>query len=225
MFTTLADFSYDSKSSAFDINSGDFLYNEFHYDVYSDNNLKKRISKFVDEKGNIISKREMLFKNDFTKPDFEIEDFRIGYKEGAVVIDSNIVKVYKRDSFEYPTEENTLQIDGEFVIDGGLTYFFRKHWGKLINDEVIDFYFIAPNRLDYYSFRVSKYDIVDVNGFSGMRLLLEPSSFILRAFVDPIYITYDLVTRDILYYEGVSNVYNSNGDIYNVKIDYTLEEK
>ena len=217
--------NYQSKSYAYDIDTEEFLYNEIHTDIYSEKSLIRKISKFVDENGELISRRQMIFNNNYSTPDFEIEDFRTGYKEGAYVISPNSVKVFKKESFEEPLEESILNIDGEFVIDGGLTYFFHEKWDKFINDEVISFYFVAPNRLDYYSFQVSKYDIIAINNRKGIRLLLEPSSFILQAFVDPVYITYDLNTKEILYYEGVSNVYDSEGNIYKVKIDYTKETK
>lgn len=213
-----------SKSFAFDIESGKFIYNEIHSDEFSTEGLKKRISNFVDDKGDLISRRVMEFNKDLARPNFTIEDFRIGYLEGAEVLSSNKVKVFKRESFDEKLEETILTIDGDYVIDGGLTFYFQQNWQKLLKGERLEFYFVTPNRLDYYSFRVYKKDIHEINGRKGMRLILEPASFILRQFVDPILITYELESKEILLYEGISNVYDENGNIYNVKIDYTMED-
>ena len=83
-----------------------------------------------------------------------------------------------------------MEIENPYVIDGGLTYFFRKHWDRLLNGETIEFNFVTPSKLDFYSFRVSKNSIKELGEYKGMEIILEPASFIIRQFVDPIYITY-----------------------------------
>jgi len=117
-----------------------------------------------------------------------------------------------------------LNIEEPYVIDGGLTFFFRQNWTALLNNKTVEFNFVAPSKLDYFKFRVSKSAFKNINGFKGMELKLEPASFIIRQFVDPIYITYDLQTRKILYYAGISNINNDEGKSYNVKIDFTKME-
>jgi hypothetical protein len=163
----------------------------------------------------------MVFKDDLTKPKFELKDFRTGYIEGSEVLSNNEVKVYTRKDKESELEQKVLSPEEPFVIDGGLTYFFIKNWNRLMNNETVEFNFIAPARLDYFRFRVSKNSIINLGARRGLQLKLEINSFILRAFVDPVYITYDLETKKILSYKGISNINNEQGKSYSVQIDYT----
>ena len=118
-------------------------------------------------------------------------------------------------------EEKILELEEPYVIDGGLTYFFIKNWSRLLNNEIVEFNFIAPSKLDYFRFRVSKNAIVDLGNRKGLQLKLEVNSFLLRAFVDPILITYDLENKKILSYKGISNINDDNGKSYSVIIDFT----
>jgi hypothetical protein len=209
------------SSSAFDLNSGKFLYKEYHEEKYSEKKILESITEYRNPQNNLLSRRVMIFKDDLTKPKFELKDFRSGYIEGSEVLSNNEVKVYTRKDNKSDVEEKILNPEEPFVIDGGLTYFFIKNWNRLMNNETVEFNFIAPAKLDYFRFRVSKNSIINIGGRKGMQLKLEINSFILRAFVDPIYITYDLETQKILHYKGISNINNDQGKSYSVQIDFT----
>jgi hypothetical protein len=209
------------SSSAFDLNNGKFLYKEYHEERYSEKKILESITEYRNQQNKLLSQRVMIFKDDLTKPKFELKDFRSGYVEGSEVLSNNEVKVYTRKNKESELEEKILNPEEPFVIDGGLTYFFIKNWKRLMNNETVEFNFIAPARLDYFRFRVSKNSIINIGGRRGLQLKLEINSFILRAFVDPIYITYDLETQKILNYKGISNINNEQGKSYSVQIDFT----
>jgi len=209
------------SGSAFDLNNGKFLYKEFHEERYSEKKLSESITEYRDQQNKLLSQRVMVFKDDLTKPKFELQDFRSGYIEGSEVLSNNEVKVYTRKNKESELEEKVLNPEEPFVIDGGLTYFFIKNWNSLMNNETVEFNFITPAKLDYFRFRVSKNSIINLGARRGLQLKLEINSFILRAFVDPIYITYDLETKKILSYKGISNINNEQGKSYSVQIDYT----
>lgn len=209
------------SGSAFDLNNGKFLYKEYHEERYSEKKISESITDYRNQQNILLSRRVMIFKDDLTKPKFELKDFRSGYIEGSEVLSNNEVKVYTRKNKDSELEEKVLTPEEPFVIDGGLTYFFIKNWNRLMNNETVEFNFIAPAKLDYFRFRVSKNSIINIGGRRGLQLKLEINSFILRPFVDPIYITYDLETQKILNYKGISNVNNDQGKSYYVQIDYT----
>ena len=212
------------KIKAFDIESGAFLYIERHIEEYSGNGIEKSTTEYLNLNGIPIARRIMNFSVDSTKPNFKLEDFRTGYLEGAELITPGKVKVEHRADINSKLETEIVKVEEPYVIDGGLTYFFRRNWNSLFNNKTVEFNFIVPSKLDYFGFRVSKNSIKNINGIKGMELKLEPSSFIIRQFVDPIFITYDLETKKILYYEGLSNINNDEGKSYNVRIDFTNEE-
>lgn len=213
--------TYSSK--AFDLKDRKFLYSEFHEEKFNGNKITESVTKYKDHKNNVLSERIMTFTDDLTKPKFVLKDFRSGYIEGSELLQNKKVRVFTRESFENQLEEKILKVEEPFVIDGGLTYFFRENWERLLNNETIEFNFIAPAKLDYFKFRVSKNSIVSVGDRKGMQLKLEINSFILRAFVDPILITYALDNKEILSYKGISNVNDENGKSHSVEIDYTIK--
>ena len=208
-------------SEAKNLKNNKIIYKEYHEEKYSGGKIEVSITKYKDLNNSVISERVMNFGDDLTKPDFKLEDFTSGYIEGADVIAKNKVKVYTRKDSNSKMEEEILNVEEPYVIDGGLTYFFRKHWDDLINGKTKEFNFIAPSKLDYYKFRVTNNSFVTIGNRKGMQLKLEPNSFILRAFVDPIIIIYALDNKDILYYKGISNVNDKNGKSYSVEINYT----
>lgn len=209
------------SSIAKDLKENKLLYKEFHEEKFIGNKIEQSITQYKDLSGNLISKRVMSFFDDLTKPNFKLEDYKSGYVEGAELLSKNKVRVFTRKDFNSKLEEEILTVDEPFVIDGGLTYFFRNNWNDLMNGKTKIFNFIAPAKLDYFKFRVSNNSIITVGSKKGMQLKLEPNSFIIRAFVDPILITYALDTKEILSYKGISNINDENGKSHLVEINYT----
>lgn len=212
------------SSKAFNLKDGTFLYREYHKEKFNSNKITESITSYKDPENNVFSERIMNYSDDLTKPKYVLKDLRSGYIEGSELLQNNRVRVYTRSSFKDDLEEKVLEVEEPFVIDGGLTYFFRENWQRLLNDETIEFNFIAPAKLDYFRFRVTKNSIVTVGNRKGMQLKLEINSIILRAFVNPILITYSLDNQDILFYKGISNINDENGKSYSVKIDFTDKE-
>ncbi|MBI9071520.1 MAG: hypothetical protein JEY94_07965 [Melioribacteraceae bacterium] len=208
------------RSTAYDLDSDKFIYTENHAETYNGSKLVKSVISYKDTNEIVFTTKEMFFNADSTKPDFVLKDSRDGYLEGSELLSDNKIRVFTRSTFDEPISEDTLQIDETFVIDGGLTFFFRENWEEILNDEIISFYFVAPAKLDYYKFRVSKYEELVLNDKDAVTLELELNSWFLRQFVSSIFITYDKKTKTIIKYEGISNINNELGKSHFVKIDF-----
>lgn len=200
-----------------------FLYREIHEAKFNGEKIDEIITQFKDPNNNLIAVRTMIFGEDLTKPQFVLKDFRSGYVEGSELLPSNKVRVYTKENFGDKLDEKILEVEEPFVIDGGITYFFKEHWEDLIRNKTVKFNFVTPSKLDYYRFRVYKKAIVQIDGRKGLQLVLELDNFIMRAFVDPIIITYDLENKEILYYKGISNINDENGKSLSIKIDYSAK--
>lgn len=216
--------SRNFESFAFDTETKEYLYKEVHSEELLNNKLRKSRTDYIDKDDLKVASRLLTFSDDLSKPNFKIEHFELDYYEGAELLDSNRVRVYKKMRGTEVEEEKVFEFDGDFVIDAGLNHYFRDNWDTLLSGETKQFYFIAPSQLDYFNFQVYKNDIIEINGREGMELVLEPNSFFLRLFFSSIYITYALDTKEILYYKGISNIYDKNAEIYDVVVDFTLEE-
>ena len=210
------------SSSAFDLETKKLIYYEKHNELIIGS---KKIwqTNYVSPDEEVLSQRLIVINADSLRPDFELKDYRTGYIEGAEKINDNKIRIYTRESFSDELEEDTLSVNNNFIVDAGLTFFFRKNWKKLLNEEMIKFNFIAPSKLDYYGFRVYKNKEYKIDSDEVIDLILEPSSFIIRQFVDPIYISYYRETKKIVRYKGISNVNDPEGSSYRVLINYLTE--
>lgn len=207
------------SSMAYDLDTKEFLYSEEHSE-FNINKSKIWQTNYKNSDGEIITSRTIKLGSDSLRPDYQLEDFRSGYIEGAEKLSGGRLHIYTRESFGNEIERDTIKINDQYIIDAGLTFFFRENWVKLLNNEMLYFYFVAPAKLDYFSFRVYLNKTHKINGTDAVELILEPSSFIIRQFVSPIFISYHMETKKILQYKGISNINDSNGSSYNVLINY-----
>jgi len=211
--------SYSGK--AFDMSSKEFLYQENHQELFKEN-TQIWITKYTSSDGSVLRKREITINKDSLRPNYKLEDLRTGYIEGSKKISPDTLVIFRRLE---KLEKEVLKIDSTYIVDAGLTYFFRKNWSTLLHNKKVYFNFVAPARLDYYKFRVYKNRIYDINKRKVVELILEPSSFILRQFVDPILVSYYLDNKEIVLYKGISNVSNNKGDNYDVLISYLKKDE
>lgn len=210
------------RGIASDLKQNKEIYSENHVESYFNGKLNSKTTYYIaSESKDTIARRTMNFKNNMYRPDFRLEDFRSGYIEGAEIISNSKVKVFTRESYNEELESKIIDIPGDFVVDGGLTNFFRTNWGKLLNGEIIEFYFITPAKLDYFKFRVYSMGKINHNGVDGLKIRLEINNWFLRQLVDPVDIIYSLDNKEILSYRGISNINDNNGKSYKVLIDYS----
>jgi hypothetical protein len=205
--------------SAFDAKTRKMLYTELHEEHTEKGKHIGTITTYKDASGKVIARRKLDFAKDNNTPTFKLEDLRSGYIEGAEM-ESNNVKVYVRTNFNAPMEEHTLKVPAPCVIDGGFNYFVKKNWDTLLKGNSLTFNFVVPARQDYYKFRVRKVNETTYMGKKAMVVYLEPDNFIIRALVDPIVITYDLSSKRILVYEGISNLASNTGKNYVARLIY-----
>lgn len=223
LYTLFSPPSMETKTftgRARDVETGQFIYTENHEDIYEGKKLVKSITRYRLPNGSQTAERVLTFPDDIIRPDFVLKDSRIGYQEGVAKVGKNTVRVFYKDNFNSKLQEKILRLEEPYVVDAGLSHFFRRNWKALMDGQIVTFNFVAPAKLDYFRFRVSKAGIVRISGRQGMKLKLETNNFILRAILDPIYITYSLEDRSILHYEGVSNLVSEDGTNYNVIIEY-----
>jgi hypothetical protein len=76
---------------------------------------------------------------------------------------------------------------------------------------------VLPSRLNQYQFRIRK---LQIEG-TVLSIRLEIDKWFLRLFAPHVDADYDLKTRRLLRYEGISNLTDASGKYRNVIINYT----
>jgi hypothetical protein len=104
--------------------------------------------------------------------------------------------------------------------DSGFHNAIVEHFDELKAGQTFRFRFGVAGMLDTFSFRCVKTGDTTINGQPAMLLRVEPDS-LLRFFGGPLTIGYELGTRHLVDYRGISNLHDpATGKAYNVHIVY-----
>jgi hypothetical protein len=205
--------------SATDKLSDKFYYTEEHEEIKIDDVHSFTKIVYKDQKGNIIAHKTIDYTKGLTNPSFLQEDLRDGYTEGAEV-NGNQVKIIFRKNKNEPVKTKTITVPGKVVVDGGFNYFVKQNWTTIQSGNTVKFNFVAASQLNYFTFRVHKDSDGIYNGKKVSVYKMEADNFIIRSLLEPIILTYDAQNMRLMKYEGISNINDTNGKSYIVKITY-----
>lgn len=204
---------------AFDAKTGLKVYTDNHSElVVNGKHISSQI-EYKDPQGKVIGKKSIKFNPNSYLPDFKLEDFRDGYIEGGEIVEGKY-KMFHRKNKNEQMREKVLEIAPLSIADGGFDPFIKDNWNDLMAGKKMKFKFYAPSQLDSFNFYVQKTKISDFEGRSSLFVKMELDNLLLNIFIPPIFITYDIATKRIVFYEGISNVNNPQGKSYFVKLSY-----
>jgi hypothetical protein len=192
--------------------SGEILYRERHEVTQVGSRPLRAVTVYYAKSGDVIGRLESDFSKSPYAPSYRFEDRRAKRSEGAQVSGSTV-------TLRYGGERKELRVDpGVTLVAGqGLHHFARLNLDKLAR-EAASVRFAIPSRLDTYGFRVRPLS----SPRSGVvRLRIEMSSVILRQLAPDLEVDYEVATRRLLRYRGVSNLEGPDGSTQDVVITYT----
>ena len=209
------------KGTAYEPGSSTVLYTE-KYEVQLREAAPLLVkTEYRSASGELIAERSLDFSRHPYKPDYRLVDIRDGYEEGAEirsVQDGKAeMRVFVRESRKKSLKDKIIRVPEPAVVDGGFNTFIKAHWNKLMGGKRVPFSFVAPNRLDYFAFEAVPEDSRDKDTRS---FLIRPENKALRLLVDPIRVTYDVASRRMTEYRGLSNINNSEGKSFPIRLEY-----
>ncbi len=204
---------------AVDLETGEALYIEDHKEVVEDGRRVGLRSEYRDMEGRVLARRSVDFRKNPLTPEFRFIDERDGYTEGAEIVGDS-VRLFVQTDAGSSMKETTLRIPDPAVVDAGFNNFVQVRWERIARGEKQYFNFGAAFAQDYYGFRVYKQSEVVRDGRRLMVVHLDIDNFLIRLFLDPIVLMYDMEARRLVSYEGISNVNNEEGKSYIVRITY-----
>ncbi len=205
------------NTPAYDLNNNQFLYSEERIQYDQGGKPGEWNFTYRDPDGKVIVKRKVNFKKNVHIPDYSLEDTRDGYLEGSEWKNGQ-VRVFARRTGNDPLKEKWISVPEPAVVDAGFNFFIETNWNKLMNGETMHFNFIAPIEQDYFKFRLLKDKELTEGSRNLVRFRLEIDNFLLRIFVKPILVTYNQATKQLAYYEGISNINDEKGKSLRVKM-------
>jgi hypothetical protein len=190
---------------------GQFLYRETHELTESGGKPVRAVTVYYDRGGKEIGRLTSDCTRSPYAPTYRFEDKRTGQREGATVSGNRV-------NLDYRGDRRTLPVpDGQpLVVGQGLHHFARMNLARLARESVT-VSFAVPSRLDTYTFRIRP---LDPPAPGVVRLRIEIDNWIMRQLAPHLEVDYDVKSRRLLRYRGVSNLEAADGSTQKVVIRY-----
>jgi hypothetical protein len=196
------------------------LFREVHYLNASLTN--QRIAIYQCPDGSVFARKHVRAGGDAQAPDFELDDARLGYREG-VRQGSKGREVFVQRSAEQQENVQPLPSEKDSVIDAGFDTFVQRHWQELQHGDSVSIPFLVPSRMRFYEFKVKRI----------FEPLVDHDEMLIRLAMDSWYsfalphidVSYDIVTRQLLRFEGLSNIRGADGKNLNARVEFPLSDR
>lgn len=179
--------------TATDLASGELRYTEHHR---CDPSGQACSVEYRDAGGQLFARKRIDYSDSRNAPRLVFQDLRLGQ-----------------------TTRVGEQRDDALVVDAGFDNYVRQHWDDLAGGAVIRFPFLVAGREEPLQMRAQRQQD---EACPPQRLCLDVSldNWLISMLADPIRLQYDLATRRLLQFSGLSNIRDSGGDSLSVRIDY-----
>ena len=205
------------SGSAYALGTDSLLFRETHF-LYSGPNGGERLVLYACPDGRPFARKWSRDEGNPQAPDFDMTDARMGYREG-VRREGEQREVYVQRNAAQPEQSGALQLPADGVIDTGFDVFVQRHWDELVRGDTLKLPFLVPSRRTFFAFKATKVEQPAAPPNSVTFRLASSSWF---SFLLPhIDVSYDLTSRRIVRYEGLSNVRDEiTGKNYRVHFEY-----
>jgi hypothetical protein len=230
--THAKDQSIRYSGTAYSLDDDQILYREDHTLTMKDGQPIERTTLYYDADNQLFAEKNNRYRSQFNNPDsnnadsnnadsdnpatpdFMLTDDRYGYSE-------SMEQDGKRWRVEYkePKESGNKILskpDYTPVIDAGFDEFVRAHWNDLMKGDTVNFSFAVPSRLEWIDFRLIPLAQEDGTLLVEMRLKSRWIAWLL----DPVFLSYDIKSKRLLTYRGLTNIRTIDGDGIKAEIRY-----
>lgn len=193
------------------------IYSEHHQEWWKGGRIMRDTVTYRDADGSIIGEKHVDFRRGEVAPEFVLRNIQTGHSEAASA-DSRKLEVRFRASQSAPVKTEALELPEGAIVDAGFDRFVENNWDALMRGDSFVRPFLVPSRLEFMDFRIRRID----DGSDESRAVFEMAvdSALLRLFAPAITVAYDPESRSLLEYDGVSNMRDSSGNNFDVKIRF-----
>jgi hypothetical protein len=194
------------------------VYRETHFVERAGDGAGTRLVLYRCPDGRPFAVKRIRYAAQGYAPDFELVDARLGYREGVRTTPARREVFVQASARAAPAAAALPEADA-LVADAGFDDFVRAHWDALQADTAVRFAFLVPSDRDALGFKIRKDREQTVFGepASVIRLTLGAWFGFILPHID---VSYSNARRELLRFEGLSNVRDPSGDNYTVRIDF-----
>lgn len=195
--------------TAYDLDSGDLLYTEEHRLERADGVPQRETVRYLTPDGDELARKDMTYW----------EPARPAYR--LTVVDPERTETVEPDADGVSVDSVESGFlnwsdDDNYVIDGGFHYFILDHFDTLLEGNSVEFQFLAPTRTRWLGLRLRPVEQAD----GQLKLELNVRNRLLSLVISDIELTYDIDSRRLLRYAGLTNLPKPGGGNYSAAIDY-----
>lgn len=197
--TTTRQFS----GKAVDQATGQWLYTEQHQQTYQGERWLAGRIRYVSPQGQLIAEKTLDFSQDRFVPLTRMRQPGVAYEEAITQVTPETVTMETVQDGQRKTEE--VRRPPVLAADSGFHSFVQAHLDELVAGKTVALAFGVVSQRSSFRFRVRKTELSTQGGQTLVRLLAEPDS-LLRLLAEPLTLVYDVQTRDLVEYRGLSNL-------------------
>jgi len=206
---------------AYDKQTGNLIYSETHREVMENGRLVGDTVIYRDADGNVFAEKYINFRKNLVMPDFHLVNADNGHVEGARASDEQF-KIHFRAPSDTGIRQASVMAPSNGIVDAGFDRFIEQHWDALVSGKTLEREFLIPSQLEFYTFEIEKGRERPAGEYV---FKLHIKSGFLKLFVSPVLVHYDARTRQLLRYEGISNIRNEDGENFEVRIEFPASNR
>jgi hypothetical protein len=205
---------------AFDLETNKYLYTEVQeQELDAQGKWVGGKVRYILPDGSSLGSKTLDFTADPYVPVYRMDLPLSNYFE-AITSNADPIVVQRQEKGDAEPRVESLRRDGPTCADAGFHSFLLANFTRLMAGEKVNLRLVAAGGLDQYKFRARRIEDTTFEGKPAVRFYVEPDSM-LRFLVDPLELTYDEKTRQLLEYRGMSNVINpETGKTFVTRISY-----
>lgn len=218
---------------ACDRKSGEPAYREIHEEIWESGRLVEDRVSYRSPQGEEFAVKRVDYRASPITPDFSLDDRSIKHRES---LERDRQSGALRVSYQSPgdTLMQSVVLEGRSdpIADAGFEQLLLQSWDRLLAGESITRPFLIPSHLEAIDMRLRYRPEASEERSAAMPSLpslvvfeLAIDSFWLRLVVPAIKLYYESTTRELVRYEGPSNLRNAKGRNLDVNIDFTPRMK
>ncbi|MCE3009158.1 MAG: hypothetical protein LW875_00930 [Proteobacteria bacterium] len=199
---------------------GQVVYLENHMSDYgAGGQIVRARTEYTRRSGEVIAVIDSEFKDSLSAPAHFFEDKRTGHRHGIRYENGQLV-LFSQDKGK-SEETKTLTIDKASpaltVGCQGLFYYLQQNYDELVKRKKIPLKFMIPGKLEYYDFEMEL--VREVDGVAYIEVHIK--NWFLRLFAPKLDVRYDIKSKRMIYYKGLSNLQTDKGETQAVEIEYS----
>lgn len=175
---------------------------------------------YVDSKDVLFAQITSDFKKNKFIPDSEFFDYR-NSKKVVTLLNETGKTLLISENLKSKTKNAKLELMANSVLSQGFHNYILANF-ELIKNNKQEIYFIVTEKNDQYRFTISPVKKTEIED-DKLIIEIRPSTFFLKSLLPPLKLIYEIKTKRLLSFQGLTNIEDPDGDSYNAIIEYSYK--